>query len=90
MIIVSQLTKQKISDLHQCSNGKRQSLPYRRFAIYGCHRYSHANHNKIAKYFGITHRGSISATLSSIRKEIPDNGWKREVGLLKKFLLIIK
>ncbi|PHS17093.1 MAG: hypothetical protein COA86_10575 [Kangiella sp.] len=90
MVIVRKLTKQKISDLRQRSKGKKQSLPYRRFAIYACHRYSHADHNEIAKYFGLTHRGSISPTLSRIRKEIADNGWKREVGLLEKSLFIVK
>lgn len=90
MAIVTKVTKQKISDLRQCSNGKRQCLPYRGFAIYAYHRYIQADHNEISNYFGLTHRGSISPTLSRMRKEIGDNGWKREVVLMEKLLFIVK
>jgi len=87
---VEKAIKQKKSELRQRVKGKRGSLPYRAFAIYACHQYSKASHNEIAKYFGLTHRGSISPSLTRIRKEINNNQWQREIKLLEKSLFIVK
>jgi len=89
MKYVEKVTKAKQSDLCRRSNGKQSNLPYRAFAIYACHRYSQADHNEIAKYFGLTHRGSISSPLSRIRKEISCNQWKQEIRELEKYLFIV-
>jgi len=89
MVYVEKVTQQKKSDLRQRSNGKRSNLPYRAFAIYACHRYSQADHNEIAKYFGLTHRGSISQPLNRIRKEINNHQWEQEVKLLEKYLFVV-
>lgn len=89
MVYIEKVTGQKQRDLRQRSNGKRNNLPYRAFAIYACHRYSQASHNEIAKYFGFTHRGSISAPITRIRKEINDHQWTNEVSQLEKQLFIV-
>jgi len=87
---IEKVTKQKQSDLHQRSNGKSGDLPYRASATYVCHRYSNGDHNEIAKYFGLTHRGSISVSLTRIRQEITDKQWGREVKSLEIRLFIVK
>lgn len=84
---IAKATKQKKSDLRKRSSGKRNNLPYRAFAIYACNQYSQADHSEIAKYFGLSHRGSVSHSLNRIRKEINENGWQREIKLLEKYLL---
>jgi len=89
MMYVEKVTKQKKSDLCQRSNGKRSNLPFRAFAIYACHRYSQADHSEIARYFGLTHRGSVSSPLSRIRKEINCNQWKQEIKELERYLFIV-
>jgi len=89
MVYIEKVTGQKQRDLRQRSNGKLNNLPYRAFAIYACHRYSQAGHNEIAKHFGLTHRGSISAPITRIRKELNDNQWTNEVSQLAKQLFIV-
>ena len=87
---VVKILRQKESDLRQRSNGKRSNLPCRAFAIYACHRYSQADHNEIATYFGLTHRGSVSQPLNRIRKEISSGQWDKEVNQLEMALFVIK
>lgn len=89
MEYVVKVHRQKESDLRQRSNGKRSNLPFRAFAIYACHRYSQADHNEIAKYFGLTHRGSISQPLNRIRKEISSGQWDKDIKQLENSLFIV-
>ena len=81
--------KKNKKELRQRSNGKRTTRPYGAFSIYACHSYSQADHNEIAKYFGLTHRGSISSPLSHIRKEISNDEWAKEIRLLENQLFIV-
>ncbi len=90
MVYVVKVLEQKESDLRQRTNGKRSNLPCRAFAIYACHRYSQADHNEIAKYFGLTHRGSVSQPLNRIRNEISLGQWEKEINQLENGLFIVK
>ena len=88
--LVSKVLKRKKSELIKRSTGKRSNLPYRAFAIYACHQYSLANHNEIADYFGLLHRGSVSQPLSRIRRELKEGKWALEIKRLENKLFIVK
>jgi len=88
--MIEKVTKHKKKDLCQRASGKRSNLPYRAFAIYACHQYCQADHNEIAKYFGLNHRGSISHPLNRIRKEIKEEGWVQDILQLEKYLFVVK
>jgi len=72
------------------SKGKRSNFPQRAFAIYVCHRYSQADHNKIARHFSLSHRRSISHPLSRIRKVIKEGQWAKALERIEKEIYIIK
>jgi len=90
MGIIEKVTKHKKKELCQRASEKRSNLPYRAFAIYACHQYSQADHNEIAKYFRLNHRGSVSYPLNRIRKEIREGGWVQDILRLEKYLFIVK
>ena len=90
LALVSEVTKQDARELRQRSVGKRVDLPYRAFAIYASARYSCEDHNSIAEYFGLSHRGSISNTLNRVRKEILDERWAQEIKRLERSLFMVK
>ena len=73
--LASEVTKQDAKELRQRIVGKRVDLPCRGFAIYASDRYSCEDHNSIAEYFGVSHRGSVSNTLSRVRKEVLGGQW---------------
>jgi putative transposase len=88
--LITGVTKKTKKELLTRSKGKRSNFPERAFAVYACHRYSRADHNEIAHYFGLSHRGSISHPLSRIRKEITAGLWSDEVNRIEKCLYIVK
>jgi len=87
LTLVSEVTKQDVNELRQRSVGRRVDLPYRAFAIYASARYSCDDHSSIAEYFGLSHRGSISNTLTRVRKEVSGGRWAREIKRLEKKLV---
>ncbi|MBV1907672.1 MAG: transposase [Kangiellaceae bacterium] len=88
--LITKTTKKTKKELLTLSKGKRSNFPKRAFAIYICHRYSRADHNEIAHYFGLSHRGSISHPLSRIRKEIAEGLWRKEMSSVEKQLYLVK
>jgi len=88
--LIIKVTKREKKDLLKRSKGKRSNFPQRAFAIYACHRYTRADHNAIANYFGLSHRGSISHPLSRIRKEMADGQWSEAIEKIEKGLYIVK
>jgi REP element-mobilizing transposase RayT len=88
--LVCKITGQNKADLLRRSNGKRGRRPYRAFAMYCCHQYSSANHQTIALHFGLSHRGSISSSLTRIRNELDNVDWADEIANLEKHLFIVK
>lgn len=88
--LITKVTKKTKKELLTRSKGKRSNFPERAFAIYLCHRYSRADHNQIATYFGLAHGGSISHSLSRIRKEIAEGLWSKEMKLVEKQLNVAK
>ncbi len=88
--LIIKVTKKTKKELIALSKGKRSNFPERAFAIYACHRYSRADHNEIATYFGLAHRGSISHPLNRVKKEINNGLWCDELDSIEKQLYIVK
>jgi hypothetical protein len=88
--LIVKVTKRNKKELLARAKGKRSNFPQRAFAIYACHRYSRADHNSIANYFGLSHRGSISHPLSRIKKEIAAGEWSKAIKSIEKELYIVK
>jgi len=88
--LITKITKQEKKARLKRSKGKRSNFPERAFAIYVCHLYSRADHNEIANYFVLSHRGSISHSLSRIRKEIAEGQWSEAIKRIESELYIIR
>ncbi len=84
---VAKITKTTVEELRMKKHGRKLSAPGRAFAIYAANRYSDARYQDIAKYFNLSHAGSVSAPISRIRKDIEQGNWKKEIAQLENGLL---
>ena len=88
--LICQITKTVEKELLQRASGRRKNLPMRAFAMYACQHYSRAKHKEIAKYFGLSHVGSVSHPITRIRNEVENGEWKKEIKNIEKYLYVVK
>ncbi len=88
--MVAVVTKTTVSELRRKCLARKLGTPMRAFAIYAANEYSDGRYEDIAEYFNLGHKGSVSAPITKVRKEIEEGSWEREVKKLERQLYIVK
>jgi len=88
--ILCRIRKLSEADIRDRAIGQRKNKADRAFAMYACQHYGGIRHKDIADYFGLSHVGSVSHSITRIRKEIAEGGWKSEINRIEKCVYIVK
>ena len=88
--IICRVRNKSEVDIRTRATGQRKNKADRAFAMYACQHYGGVRHKDIADYFGLSHVGSVSHSITRIRKEIVEGVWKSDINRIEECIYIVK
>ena len=70
--------------------GRREKNTPRRVAIYCGQRFGRCRHKDLAKYFGLSHAGSVSSTIVSVGRQLETGELEKEIKQIQRKLNVVK
>ena len=70
--------------------GRREKNTPRRVAMYCGQRHGRCSHKDLAKYFGLSHAGSVSSAIVSVGRQLEAGELEKEIKKIERELNVVK